>query len=267
MWHSLIANFAVVGLFVSAWLQSQDFLQETKRFHRRLLFGAFMGCGAVVSMLLSAELRPGVFFDLRSTFVALSAFLGGPFAVLLTGSIVALYRVVIGGVGVAGGLVGIMLAIVTGLIAHTIIGKKTPTWTQLAVFACAASATPMLSLAALPQAIRDEAIRGALLPMLVLGFCATFIAASSIAQTRRTVEERKLLLGALKQAPDYLFVKDRESHFVAVNEAVATLNGKASADDMRGLTDFDIASAARAQRLFDEEQRAVVGLIGRRDDV
>ena len=97
----------------------------------------------------------------------------------------------------------------------------------------------------------DEAIRGALLPMLVLGFCATFIAASSIAQTRRTVEERKLLLGALKQAPDYLFVKDRESHFVAVNEAVATLNGKASADDMRGLTDFDIASAARAQRLFD----------------
>lgn len=257
MWHSLIANFAVVGLFISAWLQAQEFLQKTKRLNRRLLFGALMGCGAVVSMLLSAELRPGVFFDLRSTFIALSAFLGGPFAALLTGFMVGLYRLGAGGVGVAGGLVGILLAMAVGLIAHTIVGRKTPSWTQLVAFAFAASATPMLGLAALPTAIRDEAIQGAALPMLALGFAATFIAASSIAQTRSRVEERKLLLGALKQAPDYLFVKDRSGRFVAVNEAVATVNGIASSDKMRGLTDFDIAPRDRAQRLFDEEQRVM----------
>ena len=266
MWQTLFANFAVVGLFVSAWLQAQDRLRNVRRRGRRLLFGLFMGCGAVASMLLAIEFQPGVFFDLRATFIALAGLLGGPLGAAVSAMITAGYRVSLGGAGLISGLLNVAVGALTGLVAQRLIGRKTPNLFQAIAFAAASSTLPLLSIAALPRVVRDQALHGAVLPMVLVGFLATLFAALSIARSRRHVEERKLLLAALHQAPDYLYVKDRESRFVAVNEGVAKVNGATSPDHLYGKTDFDLVPPERAARLFAEEQR-VMGSDGAALDV
>jgi len=254
MWHSLIANFSVVGLFIFGWLQSQELLGKVRRRSRRLLFGLVMGVGAIASMLLSVELQPGLYFDLRATFLALSAFIGGPFAGLVTASMTAIYRLSLGGVGTLGAMAGIVSVLIVGLSAKAVIRQRTPSFVEIVLFSSVASCVQLLSFGFLPDAAREAAFENAGLPVVVLGFVALVVALVAVAQSRHHVEERKLLLAAFQHAPDFVFVKDRDSRFVAVNERVAEVNGYASVASIRGLTDFDL-SPERAGRLFAGEQQ------------
>ena len=254
MWISLIANFAIVGLFVSGWLQAQEVLGKFRRHHRRLLFGVTMGCGALVSMMLSIPLSDGVFFDLRSTFVAISAFIGGPLAALPTALMVSVYRLSVGGSGAPGALLSVLVVTAVGLAGNAWIGKRTPGWGASLVFSIASGMAPMAGVLLLPSPTREQAFSTMVAPVVGFGFLATFIAVTSIARTRRLVEERKLLRAALRQAPDYLYVKDRDSRFVAVNNAVAQINGAAKPDELKGLSDFDLLPLERAEKIFAGEQ-------------
>lgn len=256
MWHSLIANFAVVGLFVFGWLQSQDLLTRVRRPFRRVAFGIVMGSGSIVSMLLTTELEPGVFFDLRSSFVAISAFLGGPISVAITGLMAATYRAALGGVGLTGALLSIGIVAMIGLAAHGWLGNRTAPLPLIGAFSFASALVPLGGFMLLPEPARNVAL-GAVGPMIVMAFVATAGSAYSIAQSRRRVEERKLLLAAIGQAPDYLYVKDRESRFVAANSLVANFNGFATPADLHGKTDFDIAPRYRADELFAAEQEII----------
>lgn len=126
MWYALIANFAVVGLFVSAWAHADLILLLLGPRARAAAFGAVMGLGAVASMLLSFELQSGVFFDLRSTLIGVSGLLGGPLAGLLTGAIVAAYRVSVGGGGVVAGTLGIAISTGLGLLGYALLKGDRP---------------------------------------------------------------------------------------------------------------------------------------------
>jgi diguanylate cyclase (GGDEF)-like protein/PAS domain S-box-containing protein len=257
MFDVLIANFAVVGLFISGWTHVQDWLQRFPRRSRTLMFGGVMGAGAIASMLLPVQIEPGVLFDLRSALIATSGLLGGPLAGLLTGVIAAAYRAGIGGGGGIGGLVGIGLAMLIGIGAHLLLRRTTPSLVQSLVFALATAICPLLSIAALPASAHEAALRDAALPVLIMGFLATFIGVRVLAESRRRMEERMLLAAALRQAPDYAYVKDTRSRFVAVNEAVARINGFADTEEIRGKSDFDVAPLERAAALFGAEQRVM----------
>jgi diguanylate cyclase (GGDEF)-like protein/PAS domain S-box-containing protein len=74
-------------------------------------------------------------------------------------------------------------------------------------------------------------------------------------KTRQLSAERDLLAAALVEAPDYFYVKDRDSRFVAVNMATARFNGFGGPKDMLGLTDFNLTEESRARRIFEQEQQ------------
>lgn len=91
-----------------------------------------MGLGAVASMLLSVQLQNGVFFDLRSALICVSRLLGGPIAGLVTGTIVAVYRVSAGGVGATADMVGVVISTGLGLLGYALLGGRPPsTWATL----------------------------------------------------------------------------------------------------------------------------------------
>jgi len=253
MWHALIANFAVVGLFVFGWLQSQDLLGQLKRPYRRAAFGLCMGGAALASMLLTVELEPGIFFDLRSSSVALAGLLGGPIAAAIAAVMAGGYRLALGGAGAFNGVVSIVLVAAIGALVHWWLGRRTASLLEIALFSLVTAVVPMTGILLLPEPLRSGAA-DAVLPMIVLGFGATAAAAYSIAKNRVQTEERKLLLAAIGQAPDFLYVKDRDSRFVAVNQKVANYNGHASPAELHGKTDFDITSPERANVLFQAEQ-------------
>lgn len=69
--------------------------------------------------------------------------------------------------------------------------------------------------------------------------------------------EKVLLQKLMDESPDYVFIKDRLSRFVIINQAQARLLfGLENPNDVIGKTDFDLFPGKRedAQRFYDEEQ-------------
>ena len=69
------------------------------------------------------------------------------------------------------------------------------------------------------------------------------------------IQERNLLLGLINNVPDMLFIKDRQSRFVACNKAMEHWLLKfAQTTEIVGKTDFDFLPEEEAKKLYEEEQ-------------
>ncbi len=71
--------------------------------------------------------------------------------------------------------------------------------------------------------------------------------------------ERLLLKAFINQLPDRVFVKDRQSRFLAANDAVALKSGLQRGEDLIGKTDFDLFPADVALGFFEIEQAIMAG--------
>src|SRR5689334_8175332 len=96
-WQALIGSFAVVAFVLIAWSMIEESVGRWPAGGRAALFGAIMGTGSLLAMLVSIPLGPGVFLDLRVSFVALAGLFGGPLACLIAAAMAAAYRFAAGG--------------------------------------------------------------------------------------------------------------------------------------------------------------------------
>ncbi|MEO5807067.1 diguanylate cyclase [Devosia sp.] len=220
---------------------------------RAAVFGAVMGLGAIASMLLSFEMQSGVFFDLRATLVAVSGLLGGPLAGMLTGAIVAAYRLYVGGGGAIAGALGIAISTGLGLLGYALLKRRPPSTLATLLFALIATPSSMVSVLALPTQLWGHVL-DALPPTLIIGVLATFLAIRVIVISQQRAEEAMLFMAAADLSPDYAYIKNPQGRFFMVNKAVATANGFERTFDMRGKTDFDILPPENAGKFFAEEQ-------------
>lgn len=251
MWVVLTANLAVVALFVSSWNHAQHWLEGRGERARILAYSALMAAGVSISMLLRVEIEPGVFFDLRSALIATAGLFGGPVSAAIVAVTAAIYRLSLGGDGSLPGLMGIALAAAVGLVGNRWLGRdRHPGPLELLWFALAVGLVPVFVSLSLPATLHVSARPWATLPAVVLNFAAGFITSLVIAQGRRWAFERALLRAAFLQAPDYQYIKDRNSRFVAVNRTVAEHSGFRDPAEMRGKTDRDIADPAQADKLM-----------------
>jgi diguanylate cyclase (GGDEF)-like protein/PAS domain S-box-containing protein len=253
-WHGLASNFAVAAVFFALWAFAQHWLEGQGRRVRNLALGLCMGLGAVASMLLSVELQPGVFIDLRSALIAIAGYFGGPVAAILAAGMAGLYRMLVDGDGMLAGLVFITFAAVVGSLGFVLRKGRPATLGGILALGAALAAVGPISMLVLPPPLAAQAISQLALPLSVLSFLSTVLAAQFIQWGSRLTHDRTLLHAALLQAPDFHYVKDRESRFIAVNQAVATFNGFPQTADMIGKTDFDIAEPGRARELYQREQ-------------
>jgi diguanylate cyclase (GGDEF)-like protein/PAS domain S-box-containing protein len=254
----LTANLAVVALFIVAWGYLHGRIDRLPRAARDAVFGLLMGSGAVASMLLSVEVERGFLFDLRGSLVVIAGFFGGPLAMIISAGIAAACRVALGGTGLAPGLVGICLAAATGVIGRAILGKRRLTIISVILLSCGTAASTVLGILSLPPTMIERTLVNIGPLTVLLNFATTMMCGSMLLLERRRAEERDLLRGAMRQAPDYFYVKDLESRFVVVNWAVAALHGVSDPRQMRGRSDFDLETEGRADELFAAEQRILV---------
>ncbi len=70
-------------------------------------------------------------------------------------------------------------------------------------------------------------------------------------------EERNLLRTVIDHIPDRVYVKDRDSRFIACNKAALEFESIESESDVIGKTDFDLFEPAMAQEYFNEEQKVM----------
>jgi len=255
VWQVLIANLAVVSLFISVWAHAQHFLEMRSKRYRQILFALFMGAGAVATMSLPVELQPGVYFDLRSSLVAMAGFFTGPLGGLIAFVMAAAYRLSMGGAGALPGIVSIALAATCGVGFHWYgINRREHAMLHLLGLSLTVSLVTTASFALLPRDAAAQFFSSHAPVIAALTFAATFLSGFALLRGRVLTVERRLLRAAVTQAPDYLYVKDRQSRFIAVNQGVAEINGFTRPTDLQGRTDFSLSPDEHAQRLYDAEQ-------------
>jgi diguanylate cyclase (GGDEF)-like protein/PAS domain S-box-containing protein len=254
IWQELFDNLAATAFFVSAWAHFHPRAERISGISRAAVFGMWMGVTASVSMLLSVQVSPGVYFDFRNALVSMSGLFGGPIAAALTVLIAGVHRILMGGAGTLFGLVHLVVAAVFSSLVYLSFKER-----QLGVVHIIAYATVLsaigLALRMTPLSpLGTDILQITQLPVATIGFLATVVAGIIMIKIRDYAVERDLLRAALEQSPDFYYIKDRQSRFRIVNQSVASHNGFAKPVEMTGLTDADIASPTRSRQLLAEEQ-------------
>ncbi len=68
---------------------------------------------------------------------------------------------------------------------------------------------------------------------------------------------KRLFESLMEQTADRIYIKDKQSRFVAVSQALASMHGYSDRHDLEGMTDFDLFSIEHAQQAFDDEQKII----------
>jgi diguanylate cyclase (GGDEF)-like protein/PAS domain S-box-containing protein len=254
-WQILVGNVAVVTLFVVGWGRIQSHLARLPAPARTVLFGLTMGAGCISTMILSVEFLPGMHVDLRWTLLAVSGLFGGQLSAVITAGLALAWRIGMGGTGVFAGAVLIVVVTLVGLGARMLVGGRPQSlWHGLGVGIAAALVPIGAVVLAVPPATMPPILVNFIVLQTLLNVLATTLATLVHLQARRLLAERNLLAAALAQAPDFTYLKDNQSRFAAVNNAMARHNGFARPEEMVGKTDFDLTTPDRAQALFEREQ-------------
>lgn len=93
-------------------------IEQLARRAQDVVRGVVFGLFAAISMTLPIQLQPGLFLDGRTLVIIISGMYGGPVSAIISTVIVSVYRMILGGIGVPGGLAGAFTAAVLGITLH-----------------------------------------------------------------------------------------------------------------------------------------------------
>jgi PAS domain S-box-containing protein len=111
--------FVLLG-FVALLSMIRSWLVTRLHFAPPWINGFLFGVMAIISMLVSSATGPGVIFDCRSGVIGAGAILSGPLCALISIPLPCLYRLHIGGPGLAPGIMEIVLPAVLGSVCHCV---------------------------------------------------------------------------------------------------------------------------------------------------
>ncbi|TGQ85696.1 diguanylate cyclase [Mesorhizobium sp. M8A.F.Ca.ET.208.01.1.1] len=259
-WSELLANLAVVAMFVSVWIHTHVWLDRWPAAAKAAAFGLLMGAGAIVLMLTPMQLQPGVFADLRATMIAVAGFFGGPVAGIVAGLMAGAFRTFEGGIGAFAGAVGIAAAMLVGVAGNLALKGRRATMIDIMILGAAAAAASLLGLSVLPRDVLQMVLPKVALPSSLLIFVSVVLSGLTLYQERRRLEalqSRRIYKAVVETLPDCLNVKDLDGRFIAANPATAELMHAADAKALIGKTDFDFFPRETAQG-FRQDELAVL---------
>jgi diguanylate cyclase (GGDEF)-like protein/PAS domain S-box-containing protein len=258
IWNNLLGNLAVVAICTSLWTFGSRRFTRLHRHASSLALGIIMASGAACVMLLPFQFMPGIFLDLRYTFIGISAFFGGPIAVVLPVISALLMRIWLGGTGVVLGVTHILLTAISCLVLWRITRtRQIPMRTLggVAATVCVSGTTGFFF--AVPFDRWGIVFPTVLAPFTAALFVSTAIAGMAILQERRRMiatDENRIYRAIIEALPDCLNAKDLYGRFVAANPATAHLMQASSVSALLGKSDADfypsdIAAGFRAVEL------------------
>ncbi|RVC28132.1 LytS/YhcK type 5TM receptor domain-containing protein, partial [Mesorhizobium sp. M7A.F.Ca.CA.004.04.2.1] len=174
IWHSLLANLALVSILVVAWDLVADFTGRLSRRMQSLLLGVVMCVGAIISMATALSVS-GFVVDLRAAFIAAAAFFGGWPAMLIAtfGSIV--YRIHLGGQGAGAGVMGILITAIVGIAWHHIVAARSRTMYDIFGLGVTVALAGLITLLVIPAQAVTGLVQQSTFPSLVFRFLSTII--------------------------------------------------------------------------------------------
>lgn len=259
-WHSLLANLAIVAIFVSIWTQLGDAVGLAQRSLRTALLAVLLGAGTIAVLATQFEIRPGVFADLRATMVVLSGFYGGPVVGVIVFISAVVYRVWVGGVGAPAAIIGIAVALAIGGAGHLALRGRAPNHKDALIVAAVAAGGSLAGFLFLPPAIRATLFPDVAAAVATLTFVAMAGAGLAIVndlRRRETVRENRIYAAIIDALPEPLHAKDLDHRFLAANPASAALMQVKDAAQLIGHTDFDFYPPETAALFERDEDRLI----------
>ncbi|TIQ42401.1 MAG: response regulator [Mesorhizobium sp.] len=258
IWHSLLANLALVSVLVVAWDLVADFTGRLPRLIQSLLLGAVMCVGAIISIATALPVS-GFFVDLRAAFIAAAAFFGGWPAMVVAAAGSIAYRIHLGG-QLSVGIMGVLITAVVGIAWHHIVAARSRTMFDILGLSVSVALAGLITLVVMPPQVVAGFVQQSTLPSLVFRFLSTFVMGVLLdrQQRRRDLAMSNMIYRAMvRELPDCLNIKDVDGRFIAANRATAEMMRAASVEDLIGKTDFDFYSKDVAERFKEDEKGAL----------
>jgi diguanylate cyclase (GGDEF)-like protein/PAS domain S-box-containing protein len=255
LWEQLIGNFAFVGLAISIWAHVSIWFQRQLVGYERIALGLIAGGTAVGAIILAVPYSPGVYLDLRYAPVVLAGLFGGPPAAVIAIVIAIIFRTLVGGAGAVDGAIVMASVGAIGVLVNHLTRKRPPKFSDVGITAAAFGVVLAVFIEALPilHHVPGLALMG--VPIGLMNCLTTVICGFIILKTRQVELDRSTLVTAFSQSPDFLYVKDRDSRFIIVNENMSRLYQFSTPEEMIGLTDFNLQTPPVAEELYYYEQR------------
>ncbi|MCW0019292.1 diguanylate cyclase [Rhizobium sp. BT-226] len=257
IWTQFGGNLSFVCLAISLWAHFSIQFQSRSVTQEKIAFGLIAGGASIGSILLAVEFNPGIYIDIRFSPLALAGMFGGPIAAAFAASLAMVFRFCVGGTAMIDGLIAIAVATGIGLAANAWIRKRSPELMDVALLSLALGAALIVLMAVLPTLVHARVLAIIGFPMTVLNCLATVLCGFVLLKTQQWELERSILVTAFSQSPDYLYVKDRNSRFITVNENMSRLFRFRTTAEMTGLSDFNLISRPRAEEFYYLEQQVM----------
>ncbi len=240
------ANLLITMFFVAAWSTLASEVSRRKRVPSALLIGGFMGLASIAALTYSVPLGDGHVADLRAIPVSLAGLFGGPLAGMVALSMAAAARYWMGGAGAPAGVMSIALAGGVGIAGYYFCNREN------ALVKALLFSTALIILPAIPTIATGEPLQ-VIAVVAMFKFIGAVPAVYVLERAIRRSRERRLLDAAISVAPDYLYIKDPKSRFVAYNQGVADNYGS-DRQGLIGKTDRDLVPGSRGRQLLADEQ-------------
>ncbi|MGO6944349.1 diguanylate cyclase [Rhizobium johnstonii] len=257
IWTQFGGNLSFVCLAISHWAHFSIQFQSRSVTQEKIAFGIIAGGASIGSILLAVEVNPGIYIDIRFSPLALAGMFGGPIAAAFAASLAMVFRFAVGGTAMIDGLIAIAVATGIGLAANVWIRKRSAELMDVALLSLALGVALIVLMAVLPTLVHARVLAIIGLPMTVLNCLATALCGFVLLKTQQWELERSILVTAFSQSPDYLYVKDRNSRFITVNENMSRLFRFRTTAEMTGLSDFNLISRPRAEEFYYLEQQVM----------
>jgi diguanylate cyclase (GGDEF)-like protein/PAS domain S-box-containing protein len=247
-------NLAFVGVAMAMWAHLSIWFARQLAGQARPAFGVAAGITAIGSIILAVEASPGVLIDIRHAPLALAGMFGGPVSAVIAAAMVIAARVWIGGAGMTDGIVTVVVVASFGMLIDRSMRRRQPRLSDVVLLTAGLGAILVAALAVLPTLAAGGMLARAGAPLVVLNCAASLIGGLVLFMTRRTQLERSILEGAFAQSPDFIYVKDRDSRFLTVNNNMSRLYHVPGPGALVGRSDFDVMPRPLAEQLFAAEQ-------------
>ncbi|MEA3533243.1 diguanylate cyclase [Rhizobium sp. CC-YZS058] len=243
LWNDLLGNLAVVAIGTSLWTFCNQWAARRSSSLSTVLLSLFMALGSVAVMLMPFELQPGVYLDLRYTFIAVAGYFGGPLAIAMPVVAALVTRYYIGGTGLWIGVFHILLTAVSVLTIRSLFSKRRSLEHGLFALTITVPFSGTVGFAYMIAPQRWPVVfESVVAPVAVALMVSTLISSLAIVQERRrrAVTNENLIYRAIIEAlPDCLNAKDLNGRFIAANPATAELMHADTITHLLGKTDVD----------------------------
>lgn len=252
----IVANIALAVLFATVWSRVDLWLEEHQPALRPAGLGVLGGFAAIAAMMFPIHIAPGIFTDLRTAFIALSALIGGPISALCAMTIAIVYRLSLGGLGAGAGTIGMLLAAMIGIVIGWKDEKSILSTRRILLFSASVATVPQLSALVLPAAFWGQIASSlsVLLPLLFTSILITAYVLRAELRMRGKIEQAGLYRLIAETLPESLNAKDRQGRFIIANPATAHSLGIDDASALIGKTDADFHPPDLAARYRADEE-------------